>query len=85
MQCRRRMTYSVKEAGDLLGISTWLVRRECASGNIHSIRIGNRVVIPCWSLKERLGMPAECCWLLSEQSPMAKADGEEYRDASARR
>ena len=68
MKCGLRMAYSVKEASEMLGISQWLVREECARGNIHSIRIGNRIVIPCWSIMSRLGMPPECYCVLSNPS-----------------
>ena len=52
-----RATFSVKEVADILGISEWLVREECARQNLHSVRIGRRILIPRWAVEERLGAP----------------------------
>jgi len=45
-----KLLWSVKEAGNALGISSWTIRRYLAEGKIRAIRIGRRVLLE----------PAEC-------------------------
>ena len=68
MKCGLRLTYSVREASEILSISEWLVREECARGNIDCVKIGYRTVIPCWSIMRRLGMPLDCPCVLADPS-----------------
>ncbi len=49
-----KLGYTVKEAADSLGISTWKLKEEMYQGRIRYIKIGTRVVIPRWALEERL-------------------------------
>lgn len=49
-----RLAYSVKEAGEALGVSARTVVREIQRGRINAVRIGRRVVIPAQSLTEFL-------------------------------
>lgn len=49
-----RLTYSVPEAARMLGISTWLAYRLVASGELPSLRLGRRVVIPRKGLEEHV-------------------------------
>ena len=49
-----KLGYSVKEAAQCLSISVWKLKEEMYQGRIRYIKIGTRVVIPHWSLEERL-------------------------------
>jgi excisionase family DNA binding protein len=40
-----KLLWSVKEAGNALGISSWTIRRYLAEGKIRGIRIGRRVML----------------------------------------
>lgn len=46
MDNQKRRTLTVKEAGELLGISEKTVRRGVNFGEIPAIRIGRRILIP---------------------------------------
>lgn len=41
-----RITYSVAEAAEVLGISQWLAYRLIKSGELPVVRLGRRVVVP---------------------------------------
>ena len=49
-----KLGYRVKEAAKAIGISEWKLKEEMYQGRIRYIKIGTRVVIPRWSLEERL-------------------------------
>jgi excisionase family DNA binding protein len=49
-----RLTYSVAEAGRLLGLSRNGTYNACLSGRIFSIRIGKRVLIPKTAIEKML-------------------------------
>ena len=53
-----RIAYSIKEAADALGVSEWMVREGVRTGQIGSVRIGRRILIPRREL-ERLVNPPE--------------------------
>ena len=42
----QRLTYSVREAAETLGISESQLRREIKAGHIKHLRFGKRVIIP---------------------------------------
>ena len=50
-----RPTLTVEEAGELLGIGRSLAYEKAASGELPSIRLGRRLVIPTASLLKLLG------------------------------
>ena len=49
-----KLGYSVKEAAKAIGIGVSKLKEEMYQGRIRYIKIGTRVVIPHWSLEERL-------------------------------
>ena len=49
-----KLGYSVKEAAKAIGIGVSKLKEEMYQGRIRYIKIGTRVVIPRWSLEERL-------------------------------
>ncbi len=49
-----KLGYRIKEAAKAIGISEWKLKEEMYQGRIRYIKIGSRVVIPRWSLEERL-------------------------------
>lgn len=51
-----RIALSVAEAAAALGVSRALVNQECASGRLHSVKIGQRPLIPVASLQAWLGI-----------------------------
>lgn len=55
-----RQAYSVREAAEVLGVSSWLVRQACREGTIDSIRMRGRILIPRRALQEFLGMGGSC-------------------------
>ncbi|MCL4414468.1 MAG: helix-turn-helix domain-containing protein [Actinobacteria bacterium] len=46
-----RLALSVAEAAAALGLSRSLINQECASGRLHSVKVGARRVIPVASLR----------------------------------
>ena len=51
-----RIALSVAEAAAALGVSRALVNQECASGRLHSVKVGQRRLIPVASLEAWLGI-----------------------------
>jgi excisionase family DNA binding protein len=51
-----RLAVSVAEAATALGVSRALVNQECASGRLHSVKVGQRRLIPVVSLEAWLGV-----------------------------
>jgi len=49
-----RLTYSVKEAAELLGLSKNSTYQACLTGEIPCLRIGKRVLIPKAKLEQLL-------------------------------
>ena len=42
----QQQAYSVAEAAAVLRVSPWLIREACRRGEIRSLRLGKRVIIP---------------------------------------
>jgi excisionase family DNA binding protein len=53
----RRLTISVEEAGRLLGISRCLAYELVNRGDIPSVRLGRRIVVPRRALDRLLDLP----------------------------
>ena len=53
-----RLTYSVEEAGRLLGISRNSAYNAATAGQIPTIRIGNRLLVPKAAIDRLLGNPS---------------------------
>ena len=51
-----RLALSVAEAAAALGVSRTLVAQECATGRLHSVKVGQRRLIPVVSLAAWLGI-----------------------------
>ena len=49
-----RLVYSVAEAGKLLGLSRGLMYEAIRTGQIPSLRVGYRILIPCAALDRLL-------------------------------
>ena len=49
-----KLTYTVKETGLLLGLSRGLTYEAIRTGQIPSVRIGRRILIPCKQLHKLL-------------------------------
>ena len=54
MESRSRKAYSVGEAAAALGVSQWMVRELCRTGQLRCVRLGRRIVIPAGALDELL-------------------------------
>ena len=52
-----RATLTVEEVAQILGISRWAAYEGCRRGEIPSLRLGRRVVIPVSRLQEHLSGP----------------------------
>jgi excisionase family DNA binding protein len=58
---QKRLTLTVEEAADLLGIGRSLAYRLAASGELPTVRLGRRIVVPADALNHWLaevGAPA---------------------------
>jgi excisionase family DNA binding protein len=55
----RRATYSVPEAGEILGIGRSLAFAAAAAGTLPVIRIGKRLLVPRAALEKLLGGPLD--------------------------
>jgi excisionase family DNA binding protein len=56
---RRRATFSVPEAGEILGIGRSLAFEAAGSGQLPVIRIGKRLLVPRAALERMLGAPID--------------------------
>ena len=54
-----RLTYSVKETAKLLGLSKNSTYQACLKGEIPSLRVGGRILIPVSKLEGLLSSKAE--------------------------
>ncbi len=45
-KAQKPLAVGVDEAGKLLGLSPWTIRRYIAEGQIRSVRVGRRVLVP---------------------------------------
>ncbi|MXZ91783.1 MAG: helix-turn-helix domain-containing protein [Chloroflexi bacterium] len=55
----QRLAYSVAEAAEALGVSQWLMREACRLRQVHSFRVGRRILIPRDALQQLLTNPGE--------------------------
>ena len=54
-----RLAYTMSEAAEALGVSLWVIKKELYEGRIVGVKFGTRVVIPRWSLEQRLRYPGD--------------------------
>ena len=54
MEMRPRKAYTVAEAAVALGVSEWLIRDLCRTGQLRCVRLGRRIIIPADALDELL-------------------------------
>ena len=54
---RGRYTVSIQEAGQILGLKRSAAYRAAKAGDIHTIAIGSRLLVPVTWLEELLGEP----------------------------
>ena len=51
----KRRTMTVEQAAEVLGISRGLAYALVARGELPSLRLGRRLVVPIWALDQMLG------------------------------
>ncbi len=51
----KRRTYTVTEVAEILGIGRNTAYESCRTGEIPSVRIGGRVLVPCSAIDDLLG------------------------------
>ncbi len=54
-----KMAFSAREAAETLGVSERHVRDMVSEGQIRTVRLGRRLLIPAESLRELLAAPAK--------------------------
>ena len=54
-----RLALSVEEAAGLLGISTWLAYELVHRGELPSLRLGRRIVVPRAALERMVGIQTD--------------------------
>jgi excisionase family DNA binding protein len=59
LQNVRKLNFSLAEAAQALGVSQSLLRLEAHRGNLKTIRIGRRVLIPRAEVMQRAGLDHE--------------------------
>ena len=64
-----RLAYTMNEAAEALGVSLWIIKKELSEGRIAGVKFGTRVVIPRWSLEQRLRAPETGGALADAQKP----------------
>lgn len=82
MRTDRPLTLTVTEAGLLLGVSRSTAYELVRSGELDSIRLRRRVVVPVAVLAERLGIEVSDVW--TALVPDAVADRVEFERVSGR-
>ena len=50
METQGQKAFTVAEAAEYLRVSPWLVREACRRGQIRSVRLGARIIIPAAAL-----------------------------------
>jgi excisionase family DNA binding protein len=55
----RQLTVSVVEAAQILGIGRTLAYEAVRRGDLRTIRVGRRVLVPLWAIEELLDRPTE--------------------------
>ena len=53
-----RLAYSVREAAEAIGISQTKMREMCLQGEVFSLKLNGRRIVPRWALEELLETPA---------------------------
>jgi excisionase family DNA binding protein len=71
MKNHHPLTLTVEQAGRLLGIGRSTAYEIVASGDLPSIRLRRRIVIPTARLAERLGVDTEDIWRTIERGDSA--------------
>ena len=71
MKNHRPLTLTVEQAGRLLGIGRSTAYEIVASGDLPSIRLRRRIVVPTARLAERLGVDKEGIWRTMERGGCA--------------
>lgn len=59
METQQQRAYTVAEAAEVLRVSQWLVREACRRGQLRSIRLGARIIIPGSAIQGFLAGEAE--------------------------
>jgi excisionase family DNA binding protein len=80
-----RLTLTVEEAGRLCGVSRGVAYQAVAAGEIPSVRLGRRILVPRASLLALLGETAEQSPNASEAAangPAGKTPGDDRHDPS---
>lgn len=57
-----RLTHTIPEVAELLGISTWLAYEMAKDGRLPTISAGRRRVVPRVALERMLADPAGTSW-----------------------
>ena len=60
----QKLLWSVKEAGNALGLSPWTIRRYISNGKLQTVRLGRRVLVE----------PGECLRLIEAGRGKARCD-----------
>jgi excisionase family DNA binding protein len=68
------LTYSVPEAGKLLGLSRNGAYEAAARGDLPTIRIGSRLFVPTRAMDELLNSAADK-WRRRQEAERSKSDG----------
>jgi excisionase family DNA binding protein len=68
MKNHHPLTLTVEQAGRLLGIGRSTAYEIVASGDLPSIRLRRRIVVPTAQLAERLGVDKEDIWRTIERN-----------------
>ena len=55
----QQRAYTVAEAAEVLRVSPWLVREACRRGQLRSIRLGVRIIIPGTAIEAFLAGESE--------------------------
>lgn len=79
-----RSAFSFKELAGRLGVSPWTLRRAAARGQLLTIRIGSRRLIPA-AEKERIlreGLIPQTCVRIPEQQPEQQEGNLSKQDSS---
>ena len=69
----RKRTLTLKEAAELLGVSTRVLRKAIGRGQITGFRVGHAFVIPRAPLEALLGSPGPLQLLESDEEPLGRA------------
>lgn len=74
MRTERPLTLNVTEAGNLLGVSRSTAYELVRTGELESVQLRRRVVVPVAAIADRLGITVPDVWLsLGRQSEVAQS------------